>query len=37
MSSYRWNEVGSILLGLIVLVLMIEWISAKIRMKLTRG
>lgn len=37
MSSYRWNEVGSILLGLIVLVLIIEWISAKIRMKLTRG
>lgn len=37
MSSYRWNEVGSILLGLIVLVMMIEWISAKIRVKLTRG
>ncbi|WP_300758256.1 phosphonate ABC transporter, permease protein PhnE [uncultured Oscillibacter sp.] len=37
MSSYRWNEVGSILLGLIVLVLIIEWISAKIRTKLTRG
>ena len=37
MSSYRWNEVGSILLGLIVLVLMIEWVSAKIRIKLTRG
>lgn len=37
MSSYRWNEVGSILLGLIILVLVIEWISAKIRAKLTRG
>ncbi len=37
MSSYRWNEVGSILLGLIVLVMIIEWISAKIRTKLTRG
>lgn len=37
MSSYRWNEVGSILLGLILLVLLIEWISAKIRTKLTRG
>ena len=37
MSSYRWNEVGSILLELIVLVMMIEWISAKIRVKLTRG
>ena len=34
MSSYRWNEVGAILLGLIVLVLIIEWISAKIRVKL---
>ena len=37
MSSYRWNEVGSILLGLIILVLIIEWISAKIRVKLARG
>ena len=37
MSAYRWNEVGSILLGLIVLVLIIEWISAKIRVKLARG
>ena len=37
MSAYRWNEVGSILLGLIVLVLIIEWISSKIRITLTRG
>lgn len=37
MSAYRWNEVGSILLGLIVLVLAIEGISAKIRTKLARG
>lgn len=37
MSAYRWNEVGSILLGLIVLVLVIEAISAKIRTKLARG
>lgn len=37
MSAYRWNEVGSILLGLIVLVLLIEAISAKIRTKLARG
>ncbi len=37
MSAYRWNEVGSILLGLIILVLIIEWISSKIRSKLTRG
>lgn len=37
MSSYRWNEVGAILLGLIVLVFIIEWISGKIRVKLARG
>lgn len=37
MSAYRWNEVGAILLGLILLVLIIEWISAKIRVKLARG
>ena len=37
MSAYRWNEVGAILLGLIVLVLIIEWISSRIRVKLARG
>ena len=37
MSSYRWNAVGAILVGLIILVLIIEWISSKIRTKLTRG
>ena len=37
MSSYRWNEVGAILLGLIILVLIIEAISAKIRVRLARG
>ena len=37
MSSYRWNEVGAILLGLILLVLVIETLSARIRAKLTRG
>ncbi len=37
MNSYRWNEVGAILAGLIVLVLVIEWLSGKIRVKLTRG
>ena len=37
MSAYRWNEVGAILLGLIVLVLIIEWISSRIRIKLARG
>lgn len=37
MSSYRWNEVGAILLGLILLVLVIESISSRIRKKLARG
>lgn len=37
MSSYRWNQVGAILAGLIVLVLIVEWISNKLRNKLARG
>ncbi len=37
MNAYRWNEVGSILIGLVVLIMIIEVISSKIRMKLTRG
>ncbi len=37
MSSYRWNEVGSILTGLMVLVLLVEFFSSKVRTKLTRG
>ena len=37
MSAYKWNQVGAILLGLILLILVIEMISSKIRMKLTRG
>ncbi|HJD22394.1 MAG TPA: phosphonate ABC transporter, permease protein PhnE [Candidatus Gemmiger faecigallinarum] len=37
MNSYRWNEAGAILAGLIVLVLIVEWISTKIRVKLARG
>lgn len=37
MNSYRWNEVGSILLGIILLVLVIEVFSNKIRKKLARG
>ena len=34
MNSYRWEEAGAILAGLIVLVLIVEWISTKIRVKL---
>lgn len=37
MSSYRWNEVGAILAGLIVLIFIIEVLSTKIRVKLARG
>lgn len=37
MNSYRWNQAGSILLGLIVLVLLIEFFSGKMRAKLTQG
>ena len=37
MNSYRWNEAGAILVGLIVLVLIVEYISTRIRVKLTRG
>ena len=36
-NSYRWNQVGSILIGLIVLVIIIEFFSTKIRRKLVRG
>ena len=31
MSAYKWNEVGAILCGLIILVLFIEFVSTKIR------
>lgn len=37
MSSYRWTQVGAILVGLIILVLIVEWISSRIRTKLMRG
>ncbi len=37
MSAYKWNQVGAILAGLIVLILIIEVISGKIRVKLARG
>lgn len=37
MNSYRWNEVGSILIGLVILVLIIEFFSNKIRDRLVKG
>lgn len=37
MNSYRWSEVGAILVGLIILVLIVEWISNRLRSKLMKG
>ncbi|SEO05691.1 phosphonate transport system permease protein [Amphibacillus marinus] len=37
MDSYRWNEVGSILIGLVILILLVEWFSTKLRRKLVTG
>ena len=37
MNGYRWNEVGAILIGLIVLILIVEYTSTKIRTKIVRG
>ena len=37
MNSYRWNQVGSILIGLIVLILIVEFVSNKLRNKLVNG
>lgn len=37
MNAYRWNEVGSLLIGLVILVLLIEFFSNKVRTKLARG
>ncbi|GGA89938.1 phosphonate ABC transporter, permease protein PhnE [Ornithinibacillus halotolerans] len=37
MSAYRWNEVGAILIGLVVLILVVELGSNRIRGKLVRG
>lgn len=37
MNAYRWHEVGSILIGLLVLILIVELSSNRIRRKLVRG
>lgn len=36
-SAFRWSDVGALLIGLIVLVLVIEQLSARIRSKLATG
>ena len=37
MNAYLWEEAGASRSGLIVMVLIVEWISTKIRVKLARG
>ncbi len=37
MAEQRWHDVGAYLLGLIILVLIVEFVSTKVRAKLTRG
>ncbi|MCT2536454.1 phosphonate ABC transporter, permease protein PhnE [Aquibacillus koreensis] len=37
MQGYKWEQVGSILIGLVILILIIELLSNKIRMKLVNG
>jgi len=37
MNGYKWNQVGSILIGLVILILIIELFSNKLRAKLVRG
>lgn len=37
MNSYKWSQAGSILIGLVVLILLIELVSNKMRAKLVKG
>lgn len=37
MNAYRWSEVGSILIGLVILILLVEFFSNRIRARLVRG
>lgn len=37
MRGYKWDQVGSILIGLVVLILIIEFMSNKLRSRLVRG
>lgn len=37
LNAYRWSTVSAILLGLVTLVLIVEFFSTKIRVKLARG
>lgn len=37
MRAYKWDQVGSILIGLVILILLIEFVSNKLRAKLVKG
>lgn len=37
MNSYKWQQVGAILIGLVLLVIIVEYVSTKVRRKLARG
>ena len=37
MQGYKWSQVGSLLIGLVVLVLIIEVLSNQLRQRLVRG
>ena len=37
MNTYKWDQAGAILVGLIILILIIEWFSNKLRNRLARG
>ncbi|MFR9294107.1 MAG: PhnE/PtxC family ABC transporter permease [Turicibacter sanguinis] len=37
MNDFNWSKAGAILLGIIILVLIVETISTKLRTKLARG
>ena len=37
MNGYKWDQAGAILAGLVILILVIEWFSSRIRTKLARG
>lgn len=37
MRSYKWDQVGSILIGLVIFILIIEYFSNRVRAKLVKG
>ena len=37
MSNFRWNDAATLIIGIIILVLIIEYFSGKMREKLING